>query len=104
MSPCSLSDVGTLSFMEPDTEKFPCLKLAYEALEKGGTMPVVLNAANEIAVYSFLDEKINFSLIPVIIKKIMSMHQPVENPDLDVILYYDEWSRSVTKDTVKEIT
>ncbi len=102
MSQCLLSEIGTLSFMEPDTDKFPCLKFAYEALEKGGTMPAVLNAANEVAVYAFLDEKINFSLIPVIIEKVMSLHQPVANPDLADILHYDTWSREVTENSIKE--
>lgn len=102
LSPCLLSETGTLTFMEPDTDRFPCLKLAYEALARGGTMPAVLNAANEVAVYAFLDEKIVFSLIPVIIEKVMSLHQPVAVPALADILHYDNWAREVTEDIIKE--
>jgi 1-deoxy-D-xylulose-5-phosphate reductoisomerase len=99
---CDLGEIGTLTFMEPDTEKFPCLKHAYDALSAGGTMPAVLNAANEVAVTSFLEEKINFSLIPVIIEQVMSLHQPVANPALSDILYSDEWAREHAEGYIKE--
>jgi 1-deoxy-D-xylulose-5-phosphate reductoisomerase len=99
---CDLGKTGTLTFMEPDTEKFPCLKLAYDGLSAGGTMPAVLNAANEVAVTAFLEEKINFSLIPVIIDNVMSLHQPVANPALSDILHFNEWARQHAEHYVKE--
>lgn len=99
---CDLAKIGTLTFMEPDTEKFPCLKFAYGALSTGGTMPAVLNAANEVAVTAFLEEKINFSLIPVIIDNVMSLHQPVANPALSDILHFDAWAREHAESYLKE--
>ncbi len=74
----SLPTVGTLSFFEPDTERFPALRLAYEALERGGTAPAVLNAANEIAVAAFLDREIRFSDIPRLIERALE-EAPVED-------------------------
>jgi len=65
----NLAKIKNLSFEKPDTEKFPCLALAFEALKKGGTMPAVLNAANEIAVNSFLNREISFNEIPLVIEK-----------------------------------
>jgi 1-deoxy-D-xylulose-5-phosphate reductoisomerase len=70
--------VGRLEFGEPDTEAFPCLRLAYRALAAGGTMPVVLNAANEIAVAQFLEGRIGFSASPRIIDEAMTAHHAVE--------------------------
>ncbi|MEE9524895.1 MAG: 1-deoxy-D-xylulose-5-phosphate reductoisomerase [Thermodesulfovibrionales bacterium] len=102
MQKCDLGEIGTLTFMEPDTGKFPCLGHAYDALAAGGTMPAVLNAANEAAVKSFLEKKINFSLIPVIIEKVMSLHQPVANPALSDILHYDDWARERAEEIIKE--
>ncbi|GBE00047.1 1-deoxy-D-xylulose 5-phosphate reductoisomerase [bacterium BMS3Abin07] len=102
MSDCRLGDIGTLSFREPDTSKFPCLRLAYDALGAGGTMPAVLNAANEIAVNAFLMEKIKYNAIPVIIEKVMSEHRPVDVPELSDILYFDRWTRAKTEEVIRE--
>jgi 1-deoxy-D-xylulose-5-phosphate reductoisomerase len=84
---------GKLEFYEPDTESFPCLRLAYEALKEGGTMPVVLNGANEIAVESFLAGAIPFVAIPKVVEKVMSKHHSREAPGIDEILHWDKWSR-----------
>lgn len=84
---------GNLEFYEPDTESFPCLRLAYEALKEGGTMPVVLNGANEIAVESFLAGAIPFVAIPKVVEKVMSKHHSREAPGIDEILHWDKWSR-----------
>jgi 1-deoxy-D-xylulose-5-phosphate reductoisomerase len=84
---------GNLEFYEPDTESFPCLRLAYEALKEGGTMPVVLNGANEIAVESFLAGAIPFVAIPKVVEKVMSKHHSREVPGIDEILHWDKWSR-----------
>ncbi|MBR1976711.1 1-deoxy-D-xylulose-5-phosphate reductoisomerase [bacterium] len=80
----------TLTFFEPNLEKFPCLSLAFNAGEIGGTMPVVLNAANEVAVGLFLESKINILDIACIVEREMSKHNLIENPTLDEIFMVDE--------------
>jgi 1-deoxy-D-xylulose-5-phosphate reductoisomerase len=69
-----LEDVATLTFEPVNREKFPCLGHAYRALEAGGTLPAVLNAANEVAVHQFLDERIRFDQIPEVIARAMDRH------------------------------
>ena len=83
----------TLEFFEPDMEKFPCLDLAYKALDAGGTSPAVLNAANEIAVEAFLNKKLAFTEIPRIIETVLGAHTPEAANDMDVILRADAWAR-----------
>ena len=85
----SLSDIGTLTFQKPDTKRFPCLSSAYLALEAGGTMPSVLNAANEIAVNAFLKGELRFSDIPVVIRKTMDHHTVMPDRELDVVIEAD---------------
>jgi len=82
-----------LHFEEPDLVRFPALRLAYEAGKAGGTFPVVLNAANEIAVNGFLSKQISFTDITQIIEKVMDMHQNIDNPTLEDIYQIDEWAR-----------
>ncbi len=89
-----------LSFYPPDSEKFPCLRLAYEASRCGSTMPAVLNAANEIAVNAFLDKKIGFADIPDIIEKVMSSHKVAPSADLGAILDADAWARNGTAEII----
>lgn len=88
-----LTKIGQLTFKKANFDKFPCIKLAYKALELGGTMPAVLNGANEIAVNAFLNNKINFLAIPIIIKNTMKEHKPKYNPNIDDILDADYWAR-----------
>jgi len=88
-----LIKIGTLNFIKPDKEKFPCLEFAYLAGKKGGTMPAVLNAANEEAVNLFLKGKISFLEIAAKIRGVMDKHQLVENPSLEQILEADSWAR-----------
>lgn len=88
-----LTKIGQLTFKKANFYKFPCIKLAYQALELGGTMPAVLNGANEIAVNAFLNSKISFSAIPIIIKNTMKEHKPKYNPNIDDILDADYWAR-----------
>jgi 1-deoxy-D-xylulose-5-phosphate reductoisomerase len=83
-----------LSFYPPSEERFPCLRLAFEASRIGSTMPAVLNAANEIAVHAFLDKKIGFTDIPRIIEATMRLHHIVSAPDLESILLADAWARA----------
>lgn len=86
---------GDLTFREPDHEKYPCMKLAYAAGRAGGSMPAVLNAANEQAVALFLEEKIGFLDIPKVIEKACDKHQQdnCQSPGLDDILAADKWAR-----------
>ncbi|UCG77743.1 MAG: 1-deoxy-D-xylulose-5-phosphate reductoisomerase [Nitrospirota bacterium] len=97
---CALDEIGNLSFSEPDGDIFPCLGLAYRALKDGGSMPVVLNAANEVAVSSFLDEKIGFNEIPVFIEKVMNKHNIAHEPGLDDIIEYDKWARLTAEEII----
>lgn len=85
-----LIEVATLSFEEPDLKSFPCLSLAYEAIKLGGTMPVVLNAANEVAVDLFLNRRLEFTEIPIIIEGAMETHNITENPGVSEILEVDQ--------------
>jgi 1-deoxy-D-xylulose-5-phosphate reductoisomerase len=89
-----------MTFQKPDVEKFRCLALAYRALEAGGTMPVVLNAANEIAVQLFLDGRISFDAIPTMIEEAMSAHTPLHNISLQDILLVDEETRELCRSQV----
>jgi 1-deoxy-D-xylulose-5-phosphate reductoisomerase len=82
-----------LTFQRPDTETFPCLRFAYEALEAGGTMPAVLNAANEVAVQAFLAKRIAFHDIPAVIYTTMHSHETVEAEALDAVVEADRWAR-----------
>lgn len=89
-----IAKIGSLSFEKPDKEKFPCLEYAYEAGRKGGTLPAVLNAANEEAVKLFLKGKIAFGDISVRIRKAMDAHQTVEKPTIEQILEADSLARA----------
>jgi len=95
-----ITEVKKLEFEKPDTERFPCLKYAYDAGKQGGTMPAVMNAANEIAVAAFLKEKIQYIDIPKIIKQAMDNHKNIKNPELDDILEID---RKVKEELRKKI-
>jgi len=93
--PLDLVKLGTLTFREPDHQKYPCMQLAYAAGRAGGCMPAVLNAANEQAVALFLDEKIQFLDIPRFIERVCDRYQNHNRPDpsLDDIIAADRWAR-----------
>ena len=88
-----LASMGNLTFEAPDFERFPCLKLAMDAMEMGQTMPAVLNAANEIAVQAFLDELIPYKDIAEIIRMVMQNHSPGSPHELQNVLDADHWAR-----------
>ncbi len=88
--------VGTLTFEKPDFEVFRCLKLAFRAAEAGGSLPVVMNAANEVAVSLFLQEKIPFIGIMDLIENVMGNHLLHTNPSIDDIIETDNWAREET--------
>jgi 1-deoxy-D-xylulose-5-phosphate reductoisomerase len=94
LEPLDFRKASQLTFEDPDFERFPCLRLAYEALKTGGTMPAVLNAANEIAVQAFLDNKIRLSEIPRIIESVMNEHETRSASRLEAILESDVWARA----------
>lgn len=88
-TPLDLFDVGRLTFEKPDVDTFPCLNLAYKAIRKGGNMPCIMNAANEIAVKKFLNNEISFLQIPEIISKAMDTFSFVKDCTLDTYLQTD---------------
>lgn len=101
-SPPDFPALHQLTFEAPDLNKFPCLRLAMEACAAGGTMPAVLNAANEMAVYAFLDGKIGFTAIAQLIGRIMEEHQRIPNPSLDEIIDADGWARRESERFMEE--
>jgi len=96
-SPLDLIKHGTLHFREMSFERYPCLRLAYEAGRAGGTATAVFNAANEIAVSRFLQGEISFLAIEETIEKVLSKHEPIPSPGLETILEADAWARLEAK-------
>jgi 1-deoxy-D-xylulose-5-phosphate reductoisomerase len=92
-SPLDLLKQGTLHFSPMDFDRYPCIRLAYEAGRAGGTSPTVFSAANEIAVARFLQGEISFLAIEAIIEKVLSRHTVVAAPSLETILETDAWAR-----------
>lgn len=88
-----LEEIGTLNFKKMDFTRYPCLRMAYDAAKVGGTMPTVLNAANEIAVSLFLNEQIGFLQIEEVIEKTLAKHIPQQITDLEVVEEADRWAR-----------
>jgi 1-deoxy-D-xylulose-5-phosphate reductoisomerase len=91
-----LAKLGSLTFEEPDPDRFPALNLARRAGETGGTLPAVLNAANEVAVEAFCNGKINFPQISEVVARTMDAHRVTTSPTLDEILAADAWGRERT--------
>jgi len=89
----NLAKLGSLNFHKPDLKKFPSLSLAFEAARLSGTMPSVLNAADEEAVNAFLTKKIKFLSIYKVVEKVILRHTIVKNPSLSAILEADQWAR-----------
>src|SRR6184192_2951100 len=90
----NLAKLGSLTFEEPDLDRFPALELARRAGEVGGTMPAVLNAANEVAVEAFCNCRISFEQISHTVERVMERHRSVAHPSLDEILSADAWARA----------
>ena len=87
------AEIGKFTFEKPDLKRFPCLKMAFEASKQGGTAPAVLNAANEIAVHSFLNKRIAFTTIAKVIRQTLDLHTNISEPTLEDILEADKWAR-----------
>jgi 1-deoxy-D-xylulose-5-phosphate reductoisomerase len=93
LPPLDFGKLRQLDFATPRFDDFPALNLAREAGESGGTLPAVLNAANEVAVSVFLEKRISFPRISQIVATVMDRHTNVAHPDLDAILRADRWAR-----------
>jgi 1-deoxy-D-xylulose-5-phosphate reductoisomerase len=99
----SFSEIARLDFEQPDYEKFPTVKLAYHAGETGGSATVCLNAANEEAVFAFLNNEIKLFDIYRITEKLMNSHKVVKNPTIDEIFEIDNEIRILTKENIKRV-
>ena len=94
LPPLDFARLAHLTFENPDLDRFPCLALAYRAIQNGGTMPAVLNAANEIAVQAFLDNKIRLPEISNIVESVMNEHETGSVTSLEIVLETDAWARN----------
>jgi len=97
LPPLDLSQKGGLTFFPPDPERFPCLKLAYQSIKIGGTMPTILNAANELAVNAFLEGSIKFTDVPLLIQRVMEGQEVKSAHTIEDILRADQWARERSK-------
>lgn len=97
LSPLDLSKSEALTFSLPDPERFPCLKLAYQSIEIGETMPAILNAANEVAVSAFLEGSLKFTEIPLLLQRVMEEHEVKPVHTIEDILRADHWAREKAK-------
>ena len=101
VAPLDIFSVKQMDFEPADLQRFPCLRLAIEAISAGGIMPTVLNAANEVAVDSFLNEQIRFTDIPVVIEKSMAHFSATQADTLEHILEADEQAREQAQTIIK---
>jgi len=101
--PLNIFEVKRMDFEEPDLERFPCLRLAYKAMMTGGTMPTILNAANEIAVEAFLNEQVRFTDIPIIIERCMDSLTYRQADSLAIVLEADQQARLESKQIITEL-
>ncbi len=104
VAPLDIFEVGQMDFEKPNLERFPCLRLAQEAINAGGIMPTVLNAANEIAVEAFLNKTIKFTDIAIIIEQTMAKFTADKAKTLEIVLATDEKARKVSIDIINEIS
>jgi 1-deoxy-D-xylulose-5-phosphate reductoisomerase len=98
-----LTRAGALEFFPPAFDRFPCLMLAYRALRTGGTLPVVLNAANEVAVDAFLEGKLGFAAIPAVIDRTMNGHTVENVESVEIVRRIDTWARQYARERVSEL-
>lgn len=99
-----LFQVARLDFEAPDETRFPCLRLAREAMQAGGAAPAVLNAANEVAVEAFLAGNIAFGAIPDVVAKVMALPYPGQADSLECVLAADRWAREQAAHTIRQLT
>ena len=103
LPPLDFSKLSKLEFFTPRYKDFPALNLARRGGETGGTLPAVMNAANEVAVAAFLDRKVSFPSISQIVEEVMNRHTSVAHPALDAILQADQWARAEAQTCVKSV-
>jgi 1-deoxy-D-xylulose-5-phosphate reductoisomerase len=103
LPPLDFSKLSKLEFFPPRYDEFPALKLARRAGETGGTLPAVMNAANEASVGAFLDRQLRFPQIWQVVEQVMDRHTPVAHPDLNAILEADQWARAEAAKTLKTL-
>ena len=103
LPPLDFSKLSKLEFFTPRYEDFPALNLARRAGETGGTLPAVMNAANEIAVAAFLDRQTRFPEIWHVVEEVMNRHATIAHPNLDAILQADQWARNEAQGCVKSL-
>jgi 1-deoxy-D-xylulose-5-phosphate reductoisomerase len=103
LPPLDFSKLSKLEFFTPRYEEFPALNLARRAGETGGTLPAVMNAANEIAVAAFLDRRVRFPQIWHVVEEVMNRHTAIAHPNLDAILGADQWARNEAQRYVKPL-
>jgi 1-deoxy-D-xylulose-5-phosphate reductoisomerase len=103
LPPLDLATAGRLDFDVPDTSAFPCLRLAYRALEAERSLPVVLNAANEIVVARFLEGRVGFPSIAHVIEETMNAHQPAEVTSLAGVRSVDQWAREYSQELARRV-
>ncbi|MCF6355087.1 MAG: 1-deoxy-D-xylulose-5-phosphate reductoisomerase [Candidatus Polarisedimenticolaceae bacterium] len=103
VSSLDLFEVARLDFEAPDRQRFPCLSLAYQAIEQGGTAPAILNAANEVAVAAFLDRRMGFMAIPEIIEATLSAIPAIEPQSLDELLDVDAQTRIMAEQQISTL-
>jgi 1-deoxy-D-xylulose-5-phosphate reductoisomerase len=103
LRPLDLSRIGRLTFMKPDGKRFPALALAYRALAEGGMMPAVMNAANEIAINSFLKKNISFSAIAKLVARVMDAFHYRGSINLEAILWADRWARAESEKIIAKM-
>ncbi len=99
----SFSDGVQLEFKQPDLKKFPCLGLAYEAMAKGGNMPCILNAANEVAVAAFLSNRLQFTRLPQVLIATMEKHPFITNPTFDDYINTDKEARRIAAEIINSV-
>jgi 1-deoxy-D-xylulose-5-phosphate reductoisomerase len=104
LPPLDFSKLSKLEFFTPRYEDFPALNLARRAGETGGTLPAVMNAANEIAVAAFLDRQVRFQQIWHVVEEVMNRHTAIAHPNLDAILAADQWARNEAQGCVKSLS
>jgi 1-deoxy-D-xylulose-5-phosphate reductoisomerase len=104
LPPLDLTTVSGLHFEAPDLDRFPCIRLAYRALNEGGTLPAAMNAANEEAVSAFLNERIRLTEIPRVIETVMNDHVNQPAKDIETILDADQHARHAALVTIEEFS
>ena len=103
IEPLDLAQVARLDFAEPDMERFPCLRMAYEAAALGGSVPCVLNAANEVAVQAHLDGRIPVGAIARVIGEVLGRHEARRHPDLEALRLHDRWGRRTAAEIIDHL-